>query len=221
MIGKLSNPLLLASALSAAVLLLANPAVSAQTHGVTSSDDVTAEDYTIYNTVLNEVRFAKTADLLILDDTLDFECGTDSQQPILLNGCSPMVMPPNTPKEINQLLRQNWPDMAKQTWDNFEKVNAKSAKLRDNFLTTCKHELIGDDVAAHNSNKSDSPNGAFYFSRVGFNPSRTEAIVYAFFASYVEGVHSTGDYFLLHLNKSKKWELSARINAIESNGKGN
>jgi hypothetical protein len=111
--------------------------------------------------------------------------------------------------------------MAKQTWNDFEKVNAKSAKLRDNFITTCKHELTGDDISTHDSRRPDSPSGAFYFSRVGFNPSRTEAIVFAFFASYVEGVHSTGDYFLLHLNKSKKWELSGRINAIESNGKGN
>jgi len=198
--------------------LLDSASASPQATNQVEADQITDEDYGIYNAVLNEVRFPKEADVLILDDTLDFKCGADSQLPILLNGCSPMILPPNTPKEINQLLRQSWPKMEKQTWDNFERVNSKSVKLRDAFATSCKHELAGDDIHHDDSKRSGTPSGAFYFSRVGFNAQKTQAIV--FFASYVDHVPSTGDYFLLGLNKEKQWKLRGRVNELESDGKG-
>ncbi|MHB8755764.1 MAG: hypothetical protein ACYC92_12545 [Candidatus Acidiferrales bacterium] len=200
--------------------LLDSASASSQATNQVEADQITDEDYGIYNAVLNEVRFPKEADVLILDDTLDFKCGADSQLPILLNGCSPMILPPNTPKSIKQLLRESWPKMGKQTWDDFEKANSKSVKLRDAFITTCRHELAGEDIHSDDSKDSDSPSGAFYFSRVGFNPQRTEAIVFAFFASYTKNVRSTGDYFFLRLNKAKEWKLGGRVNEIESDGKG-
>ncbi|MGH9865283.1 MAG: hypothetical protein ACRD4H_07700 [Candidatus Acidiferrales bacterium] len=204
-----------------AVGVLFAPAARAQTPPKVEPKGITNEDYNVYNAVLDEVRLPKQGDVLVIDDTLDFECGATPQLPILLNGCSPMIMPPNTPDTINQLLVQSWPKMDKQTWDDFEKANSASFKLRDAFVTSCKHELTGEDIKSDTKN-SDSPNGAFYFSRVGFNPKKTEAIVFVFFASYIEHVRSTGDYFLLELTKKKKqWKLSGRVNEMETDGKGN
>ncbi|HEV2314129.1 MAG TPA: hypothetical protein VGR94_02385 [Candidatus Acidoferrales bacterium] len=201
--------------------LLDSLSASPQATDQVEAGQITNEDYGIYNALLSEVRFPKEADVLILDDTLDFKCGADSELPILLNGCSPMILPPNTPKEIKQLLRQGWPKMEKQTWDDFERVNSKSGKLRDAFATNCKHELAGDDIHHNDSKNSDSPSGAFYFSRVGFNVQKTQAIVFVFFASYIDHVPSTGDYFLLGQNKKRQWKLMGRVNELETDSKGN
>lgn len=200
-----------------AFFLLNAPRANSQVGG-SGTAKVSDDDYAVYNALLDEVNLPKQNDVLIVDDTLDFQCGADSHLSILLNGCSPMVLPPNTPEAINELLVRNWPKMEKETWDDFRFVNSKSVKLRDAFTTTCKHELIGDDVHTDNLRKSDSPSGAFYFSRVGFNAQKTQAIVFVFYASYGEHVGSTGDYFIFQLSKGKRWKLSGRVNEIESDG---
>jgi len=195
------------------VLLVASVAASAQT-SPSAADDAAVEDYRVYDVVLDQVELPKEdLHFLILDDTLNFKCGEDSGNPILLNGCSGMIMPPatTTPEQIGQFLRQNWPRLDKTTWEDFERRNANSAKLRDSFVTPWKHLLEGQDVPEDKSKEWDSSDGAFYFSRVGFNSKRTEALVFAFFASYMKGVGSTGYYFLMRRDTGKEWKLDGRL----------
>lgn len=208
-----TQPVAICSTLTLFIIIVAtlpSPLAAADT------DDVTATDYNVYDAVLNVVHFPQDAPAAIYDKTLNFKCGMDSGNPIYFNGCSGMIMPPDTPKTINQILRQSWPKMEQETWDDFERVNAKSTKLQDHFNTLLKHDVVGEDISRSDIKKQDSHGGTFFFSRVGFNSKRTEAIVFVVLASNTERVPWTGNYFLVRLDESKDWKLSGRVQYLES-----
>ena len=161
------------------------------------------------------------AHVLIIGTTLNFRCGQDSGNPIVLNGCGGMVMPPDTTEQVHELLRQNWPHLENSTWEDLEKQNSRSSKLRDSFETSWKHKLVGQDAPDEASKEWDSPDCAFYLSRVGLNEKKTEAVLFVFFASYMKGVPSTGDYFLLRINKTREWKLEGRVQYFVSDQPSN
>jgi hypothetical protein len=175
-------------------------------------------DFRIYNAVLSDVEPPKK-DLrgLILDSTLNLNCGESSRNPILVNDCSPMVLPPHTRQDIFQLLRENWKQMKKSAWENLEARNAESIRLGDGFNTPWKHRLEGKDVPPDNSSEWDSADCAFYFSTPGFSSDSKQAIVFVFFASYMDGVASRGDYFLVQLGQ-KGWVVNDRVEYFVSDG---
>jgi hypothetical protein len=109
--------------------------------------------------------------------------------------------------------------MKKSTFDDLEAKNAATTKLRDGFVTSWKHRLEGPDVPADDSEEWKSPDCAFYFSNPGFSSDWTQAIVFVFFASYMEGVPSTGDYFLVQLGDTK-WAIKGRVQYFISDGRG-
>jgi hypothetical protein len=179
---------------------------------IPKSDEVSDEEYRVYSAVLNDVAFPKeNPHALIFGDTLNFRCGEDSGNPILVNGCSGMIVPPDTPAKIGELLRQKWSNLAEPTWADFEKKNMESARLRDSIVTSWKHMVVGQDIRGDDAKEWESPDCTFYVSRVGFDPQKAEAIVFVFLASYMDNVPSSGNYFLLRLNKAKAWRPDGRV----------
>lgn len=184
--------------------------VSAQT--AKEAETVGKENFAVYNAVLDEIQFPQgSTHVLLADDTLNFKCGADSGNPILFNGCSGMIVPPDTPEKIRRLLNDGFDKMGELTWSDFERKNMRSFKLQDSFVTAWKHMLVGPDIRADNSKEWDSPNCTFYFSSVGFNPEKTEAIVFVLLSSNMENVPSSGDYFLYRLDSAKKWNPNGRV----------
>jgi hypothetical protein len=100
------------------------------------------------------------------------------------------------------------------TWSDLLRQNAKSWRLQDQFKTSWPHALTGpgSDPASLSSPEWKTPDCAFYFSRVGFDEKRTEAIVFVFFASYMGRAPSSGDYFLLHQDQKAGWKIAGRMN---------
>lgn len=193
-------------------IFIAACAISSLQAGAVDSGEVRPEEYAVYNAVLGNVQMPKeNAHALIVDTTLNFRCGWDSGNPIVLNGCGGMVMPPDTTEQVHELLRENWPHLEESTWQDLEKQNSRSSKLRDSFATSWKHKFIGGDSAEEKAKEWNSADCAFYLSRVGLNEKKTEAVVFVYFASYMKGVPSTGDYFLLRMDKVKGWELEGRV----------
>lgn len=96
-------------------------------------------------------------------------------------------------------------------------MNADSARLQDHFTTPWKHELLGDDISHPDTEKQPSYGGTFFFSEVGFNRAGTQAIVFLVFLSNMPQVRSTGNYFLVCLDKSKNWKLIGRVQYFELN----
>jgi len=198
-----------------ALVLLLSPVV----FGVSQKDKASDLRFEPYSVVLGDIQPPKTGlHALILNSTLNFRCGASSGNPILVNDCGGMVFPPDKPKDIFHLSRENWPLMKKSTFDDLEAKNAATTKLRDGFITWWKHGLEGPDVPADDSDEWKSPDCAFYFSSPGFSADRTQALVFVF-ASYMEEVPPTGDYFLVQLDDTK-WAIKGRVRYFISYRRG-
>lgn len=170
-------------------------------------DKVGADEFRVYNALLNGMHFKqKEPRVLIFNETLNLKCGPDSGNPILMNGCSGLTMPPDTPEDVGQFLQEKFPGMKDSTWADFRKRNAATIRLTDGFVTPWKHKLVGPGIT-EDPKDTDSYDCGFYLSQVGFSEQRTEAVLFAFLASYRYGVPSTGHYFLLQTGADQKWEV--------------
>lgn len=181
-------------------------------------------DYPVYNALLDLMQFQKKdIRMLIADTTLNFECGVNSGNPVLMNGyCSGMRIPPDEPNDIMQILQRNWPAMETATWEDFAKQSADSARLHDDFSTSWKHKVAASALDASRSKEWASgawasPDLTIFFSRVGFNTHRTEAVVYCLTFSYVDEVPTEGDYFMFRTD-AEGWKPQGRVTYIQKDG---
>jgi hypothetical protein len=165
--------------LVSAVLLLFACASMISALPAETQTEVSTEEYEVYNAVLDLIQLPKKdAHVVINDKTLNLQCGEKSENPVLLNGCSPMRVSNESLEEIKDFLGDNWPDLNKFTAHDFSKKNQVSARIRDRISTPWKHLLVGDDIKESDSKEWASPDMAIFASRVGFNPQNTEAIIY-------------------------------------------
>ena len=174
------------------------------------------DEYQIYSAVLSLVQFPKNDPHAVINDlTLNLQCGENSQNPVLLNGCSPMRANGETPQEISVFLRENFRNSSKATVDSFNLINQKSIRIKDNIATPWKHRLAGTDIQDDGSPEWASPDMAFFLSGVGFNSQRTEAIVFVLNFSYLDKVPTEGDYFLFR-RKGKTWQPDGRVTYVQN-----
>jgi hypothetical protein len=194
------------------LILLPTFTVVSRAQSTPLKSEVSDDEYAVYNVILGNIDPPKDdAHILIFGKTLPFGCGKYSDQVPLVNDCSFLAIPPDTPLGVKELLRSQWPRMAAGTWVDFERQNATSVQVQDLFITSWKHMLDVKGTGEKAGKEWDSPDLEFFFSRVGFNPQKTQAVVYVLLFSYLENVRTGGDYFLLGRNNRKKWEIQGRV----------
>jgi hypothetical protein len=199
-----------------AFTLVLTVAIGAGGQATPKRSEVSVDEYRVYNTVLDNMQFPQeNVHVLIFNKTLDFSCNESDGLP-LANDCSFLAVPPNTPTQVKELLQSSWPHMEPSTWGDFEKENATSAGLQDSLNTSWKHKLDGTDIVDKGGKEWSSPDFELFFSRVGFDSKKTEAMVYVLLFSYVDNVHSAGDYFRFRLNKKGQWEINGRVRYFET-----
>lgn len=81
--------------------------------------------------------------------------------------------------------------------------------MKEPIATPWKHKLAFPEDEP--SKDWDSPDLTIFLSSVGFNQTKTEAVVYVLIFSYVDKVATTGDYFLFRIGKTGHWEPSGRV----------
>ena len=171
-------------------------------------------DFQIYNGVLALMKFpVSTPHILIANTTLSTACGEKSGNPVLINGCG-MFGPPVSVKEVEKTAKESMPRMSQATWQDFTKQNSRSSELKDVFQSPWPHKMSGVDVPQ--TGAWNSPDGAMFFSRVGFDHDRKQALVYVVFFSYMKDVRTTGNFFLFASNEQGHWEPIGRLSQMES-----
>jgi len=187
--------------------------------------EVSPEEYAVYNAVLDNINPPKEdLHVLIFPKTMSFGCAKWKENVPLANGCSFLAFPPNTPAKIEQLLKSEWPQMSQSTWTAFKEQNDLSAYLGDSFVTLWKHQLAADpDDPTTNKRIEDRPSTDFMLilSRVGFNSAKNEAMLCVVLFSYMDLLHTGGDYFLLRLNNANQWIIQGRVRYFEFSGQDN
>ncbi|MGA8038193.1 MAG: hypothetical protein WA823_08730 [Candidatus Acidiferrales bacterium] len=173
--------------------------------------DASPNEYKVFESVLGLMDHIPKADprINIYDVTLNSKCGDDADPAPLANGCTFLWIKPDNAQGVNELLRQDWKDMDDSTWLDFVATNSASVGLHEPIATPWKHNLVGP--RAESSKDADSPDLTIFLSRVGFNPKKTEAIVYVLTISYMNQVKTAGDYFLFRTDKSGSWKVKGRV----------
>ncbi len=176
--------------------------------------EVSADDYQVYQAILDNLHLPfDDVRVGIFNRTLEFGCNDYSAGVPLANGCSFMAVPPDTTADVKALVKSNWKDMPESMWDDFEQKNSTIERVDDSFKTQWKHRMDGEGV--EDAPGWDPPNFIFFFSRVGFDDKKTEAMVYVLLFSYEDNVPTGGDYFRLRLSSNKEWEIDGRIRYFE------
>lgn len=206
-----------AQLIASAFFLFAGMPNSTSAQAASAAPQVSSDEYAVYQAVLDTYQFPKTdAHVILFNRTIKFGCGEQPAGIPLSHGCSFMAMYPNTPADIWTMLNSNWAHLPKSAWDSFEKQNSANASLGDRFQTSWSHMLGGEGLQAKGGDEWKSPNFELFFSRVGFNPDKTDAIVYVLLLSHADNVSTSGEYFRLRLNSDKKWHVDARILYFEN-----
>ena len=185
------------------------------------ADEIPEHFYGVYNAILDQVQVPKKNPTVgIYAQTLNLKCGAESKNPVLINGCGGFFMPPDGIDQIHELLRQNFRSFSASTWSDFKSKNQSSVELADKFHTIWKHEVVGKNPPEGEA-ATGSDDCTFFFSQPGLSEEKSEAIVFVLMFSYLDGVPSTGDYFLLSLDKAKGWQVKGRVQYYKTEGSGN
>jgi hypothetical protein len=173
--------------------------------------EVSPDEYRVYAAVFGLMDRMPKPDLrvTIFSVTLNSKCGEAASPTPLANGCTFLWMKPDNASKVKNLLCSQWGEMDSATWSDFEGKNAESVHLHEPLSTPWKHKLLG---AGDETTKDwQAPDLTLFLSRVGFNRSKTEAVVYVLMFSYMDQVATAGDYFLFRLSKTGKWEPNGRV----------
>ncbi len=74
-----------------------------------------------------------------------------------------------------QWVSKNFPELKRETWENFVQVNSQQMPFPNNLDLGCKYTL--QDVK---QNPSDSSLMTYSFSQIGFDSSKNQALVFGF-----------------------------------------
>lgn len=132
---------------------------------------------------------------IVADYTSTFDC--DSICNVMKIGrCNGLAGNDEGPNERLAIVKRDMPDVDKVTISDFKAKNQHCSKIDQKISSASPFYLFGND------HTEKLPGGwehadFFYFSRVGFNAKRTQALVNVSFYSGANGADSGGKYFLL------------------------
>ena len=175
--------------MSKLALMLAAGAVGACSSA--PSQDTSQEADLVYAALLNERHEHLEAQFVIVNaETID--------------GLAPVVFEKHDPDDRLDYIRQELPEVSRGTLNDYKTINSAKRRLDSipGFTVPHRIRLVTDDdqdrVSVHHAAESasiDRPTGIVTLSRVGFDPSRTQAVLYAEFYCGPECGH--GEYVML------------------------
>ena len=180
------------------------------------------EEYRVYEAVLKLMNTIPKQDphVAIYERTLTSKCAVNDEIPVFAKGCSFFWVKPDTDEIVEQNLRSRFHGLHRSTWKNFKASNATSITLHDPITAPWKHKFIGPVTPAEFSDEWASPDMTIYFSRVGFDKGKTEALVYVLVFTYLDQdatalSPTTGDYLRLRRGADKQWALAGRVSYLK------
>ena len=139
---------------------------------------------------------------IVADYTSTYDCDSICNG-MKIGRCNGMTGSDESPKERLAIVKRDIPDLTQTTISDFYDKNQHCSKIGNAIPSGSTFFLFGTD---HTEKLPDGWEHAdfFYFSRVGFNSSRTQALINVSFYSGTDGTHSGGKYFLLS-KENGKW----------------
>lgn len=164
---------------------------------VLSDDNVSQEEFTIYDLVINSSYSRNSTQLLVIQE--ETALGNIKDHSLA---------------EQLKYVGDKLPQIEQSVLREFSGKNSKSYKLSDNFNLKVKHILAGSNVLdpmlqlpsfwREFYNKFPDAQGMLSLSRVAFNSEVNQALVYVATAS---GPDTGGSYYVFLTKKSDEWTI--------------
>jgi hypothetical protein len=184
-------------------LSLVSPSVTVAQQSTAPAAPKPDDELAVYAAVLDSSeKLGPTSRPLIADTTSTFACATTICNGFSMGGCNGLRTANETPSERLATVKRDIPDLQADTVSSFEQQNQKCISVRHDIPTTAGYHLFNDaDIP-----KTWKYSFLVYFSRVGFNPQHTQALVNVGRMSATNAKDSGGEYLILN-KKSGKWVL--------------
>jgi hypothetical protein len=190
----------LSAALAVGVFLLGwRAAAQAQ-----KAPDVPANDeVAVYAAVLNSLpNLSAASRLLIADRTSTFACDNGGENGFNIGGCNGLRTSEESPSDRMAIVRRDIPELESVTVTAFEGLNERSVAIIERIPALAAYYLFSQATLP----KGWTYTHLVYFSKAGFNPAHTQALVYVGILSATDANESKGKYFVL-TKRTGKWVL--------------
>jgi hypothetical protein len=174
----------------------------------TGRPEVPAEETAVYAAVIAQLAANGDAKRpLISNTTSTFVCGT-SCNGMLVGKCSGMRQESKRPEQAVDALKARWPSLKKVTEADFETKNASCSRIAGPLPMERPHHLFSRTAAPPLPAGWEHPD-YLYFSRVGFDGKKSQALVYVAVASGTDATRSGGTYVLADRD-GEKWKVERK-----------
>jgi hypothetical protein len=170
-----------------------------------NSISVSNEELLIYAMVLDtSPKLGPSSHPLIADSTSTFSCNKTSCNGFLMGRCNGMRGEGETISDRISYVKRDIPELQEKTISSFIEQNQECANINSKIPTVSNYHMFSDPAIP----KDWKYSYLVYFSRVGFNPEHTQALLYIGLVSRTNANNSQGSHFIL-TKLSGKWVLGA------------
>lgn len=146
--------------------------------------------------------------VLVAARTATFECNPPANIGIDVGGCSGMRLADETPEARLTAVRDAIPGISADLAADLLSKSKQSGLLTDALPARVKQVLWAPDLAADFRGNQGDPTFAAYFSRPGFDSTRSRALIYLGTINWTDRSKSMGQY--LYLQKERgAWAVTA------------
>jgi hypothetical protein len=167
------------------------------------SQEANSDELAVYAAVLDSSpKFGRSGHLLIADKTSTFACDVSDTNGLSIGGCNGLRGSRETPADRMSIVLRDLPTLQKSTVEEFEHANQQYVTLHHKLPSQSDYYFFNDPGIP----KSWKYSFLVYFSRVGFNPEHTQALVNVGLFSAADANQSEGYYLVLYKSDGK-WIL--------------
>lgn len=168
-----------------------------------ASQETSPDELAVYAAVLDSSpHLVKGSHLLIANKTSTFGCDESDSNGLSIGGCNGLRNSGETPADRMSIVLRDLPVLQKSTVEEFQRTNQHYVSLHHNLPAQSDYYFFNDPGIP----KSWKYSFLVYFSRVGFNPEHTQALVNVGLFSATDANQSEG-YYLVLSKSDGKWLL--------------
>jgi hypothetical protein len=144
----------------------------------------------------------------ISNRTTTFECDPPAPTGLDINGSGGMRTKNQGPRDVFNELASNLSGLTPELFMDFYSKTQSTTVVEKTLPINIKQAIWGPTSTTDLPKEWGNPDFSIYHSRVGFNDTKTQALVYVASTSWVDVSKSGGEYVLLTL-KNSKWVVSS------------
>jgi hypothetical protein len=122
-----------------------------------------------------------------------------------MGGCNGLITAGETPTARLAIVKRDLPELESATITEFTDKNQRCAEIAKKIPSKSPYYLFAPNHGEKLPSGWEHPD-FFYFSRIGFNPQQTQALINISFMSGTSAAATSGKYFLF-VKQDGRWKM--------------